>query len=53
MIGARNRVRETFAAAMAGMRQRLASRSELIETCAGFALIGGLLLAGAALPAML
>lgn len=39
--------------ATAYVAERFPARTEMLETCAGFALIGGLLAIGSALPVLL
>jgi uncharacterized membrane protein YgdD (TMEM256/DUF423 family) len=52
MVGIVSLVSVTAGAAAAYVAERFPSRTETIETCAGFLLIGGLALIGAALPAV-
>lgn len=53
MLGFVGLIKMTFSAAMAYAAERLPARTEMIETCAGFLLIGGLALIGSALPIVL
>jgi len=48
-----NLINGTFGAVMASIAGRLPARAEAIETGAGFLLIGGFMLIGSALPAVL
>ena len=43
----------TIGAAMARLSERFPNRTELLETVAGFLLLGGFVAIGCALPAML
>jgi uncharacterized membrane protein YgdD (TMEM256/DUF423 family) len=52
MVSIVSLVSVTLGAAAAYVAERFPSRTETIETCAGFLLIGGLALIGAALPAV-
>jgi hypothetical protein len=53
MIGALAMIGAACGSAAAYFADRLPRNRETIETCAGFLLIGGLALLGAALPVML
>lgn len=46
-------IRMTLDAAAAYVAERMRARTEMIETCAGFLLIGGFALIGSALPIVL
>ena len=50
MLGIVSLISVTLGAAAAYVAERFPPRVETIETCAGFLLIGGLALIGAALP---
>lgn len=53
MLGIVSLLKATFDAATAYAAERLPARAEMIETCAGFLLIGGFALIGSALPIIL
>ncbi len=53
MLGIVSLIKVTFGAATAYVAERLPARAEMIETCAGFLLIGGFALIGSALPIVL
>ena len=53
MLGMLDAVSLVFGALIATLAERFPGHTEALETCAGALLIGGLVLAGAALPAML
>ncbi len=53
MLAAVDAIGLLLGAALAALAERFPARTEVIETCAGFLVIGALALAGAALPAML
>jgi hypothetical protein len=46
-------IKMRFGAAAAYAAERLPARAEMIETCAGFLLIGGFALIGSTLPVVL
>lgn len=53
MLGIVSLIKVTFSAVTAYVAERLPARTEMIETCAGFLLIGGFALIGSALPVVL
>lgn len=53
MLGIVSFIKMTLDAAAAYAAARLPARDEMIETCAGFFLIGGFALIGSALPIVL
>jgi hypothetical protein len=53
MLGIVSLIRMRFGAAAAYVAERLPARADMIETCAGFLLIGGFALIGSALPIVL
>lgn len=53
MLGIVSLINVTFGAVAAYVAKRLPARAEMIETCAGFLLIGGFALIGSALPIVL
>jgi hypothetical protein len=53
MLGIVSLIKMTFGAVAAYVAERLRAHAEMIETCAGFLLIGGLGLIGSALPIVL
>ena len=53
MLGIVGSIKVTFGAVTAYVAERLPARTEMIETCAGFLLIGGFALVGSALPIVL
>jgi hypothetical protein len=53
MLGIVSLIKMRFGAAAAYAAERLPARAEMIETCAGFLLIGGFALIGSALPVVL
>lgn len=53
MTGAMSMIGIVAGSAAAYLAERYPVRMEAIETCAGFLLIGGLMLLGSALPAVL
>ena len=53
MLGIVSLINVTFGAMAAYVAERLPARADAIETGAGFLLIGGFMLVGSALPAML
>jgi len=53
MLGIVSLIKATFGAVTAYVAERLPARTEMIETCVGFLLIGGFALIGSALPIVL
>ena len=53
MLGTVSLIKVAFGALTAYVAERLRARAEMIETCAGFLLIGGFALIGSALPIVL
>jgi len=53
MLGIVSLIKVTFGAVTAYVAERVRARAEMIETCAGFLLIGGFALIGSALPIVL
>ena len=53
MLGIVSLIKMKFGAVAAYAGKRLPARADMIETCAGFLLIGGFALIGSALPIVL
>ena len=53
VLGIVSLIKVTFGAVTAYVAERLRARANMIETCAGFLLIGGFALIGSALPIIL
>jgi hypothetical protein len=53
MLGIISLIKMEFSAATAYVAERSRARADMIETCVGFLLIGGLALIGSALPVVL
>ena len=53
MLGTGSLIRTAFDAVAAYVTERVRARAAMIETCAGFLLIGGFALVGSALPIVL
>ena len=53
MLGIVGSIKMTYGAVAAYAAERVPARADMIETCAGFLLIGGFALVGSALPIVL
>ena len=53
MLGTVSLIKVTYSAVTAYVAEHVRARADMIETCAGFLLIGGFALVGSALPIVL